>query len=106
MIVFQDRAALVRREIIDYDRYGSPIYGNVNVPIKCTVSPLGSSETVGSRSQVETRYRMLTGPRAALKPKDRVVWRGVDYDVDGDVERHTLAGRDHHLEVILKRVTG
>lgn len=106
MIVFQDRAVLERREIVDYDRYGSPIYADVEVPFRCTVSPLGSSETVGNRSQVSTRYRLLTGPRTALKPADRVVWRGVDYDVDGDVERHTVAGVDHHLEVILKRVTG
>lgn len=106
MIPFQDRAVLERREIVDRDRYGSPIYADVEIPVRCTMSPLGSSETVAHRDMVSTRYRMLTGPRTEIKPKDRVVWRGVDYDVDGDVERHTVAGRDHHFEVILKRTTG
>lgn len=109
MIVFRDRCYIVRPFYID-DPYSSiPVFGGYEPdehPTACAVSPLGSSETVGARSTVETRYRLLVGPRTDLGAVERVQWRGIEYSVEGDVERHTVAGVDHHLEVIIRRQTG
>lgn len=111
MIVFQDHCEILVPVMVE-DRYTTVAKPDWTVPpaeaipARCVMSPLGSSETVGDRATVTTRYRLLVPVTAPLNPDRRVRHRGIVYSVDGDAERHSLAGRDHHLEVILKRVTG
>lgn len=109
MIPLRDRCTILRPIWIEDEFSSEPVFGGYQPdekPTFCAMSPLGSSETVGTRQTVETRYRMLIGSRVALSSTDRVRWHGEDYLVDGDVERHALAETVHHLEVIVRRVTG
>jgi hypothetical protein len=70
------------------------------------VQPLASDEQVNDRDAVVTRYRIHTGPTADIKATDRIAWRGVVYEVRGDVEQHSRKGSPHHLELVVQRMEG
>lgn len=75
------------------------------VDYPAAVQPLSSSEDVVNQERTVTRWRVHTGP-ADVTAQDRVVWDGGTYEVDGDVEVHKRRGVLHHLEFVIKRVSG
>lgn len=113
-MILRDRVTVVRRELLR-DEAGNPVYdgdGNdqyvdVQSAVRAEVRPLGSSETVGDRTTVQSRYRVFLPASATdVTASDAVTWRGIKLELQGDVEAHTLGGRVHHFEVIAQRVTG
>jgi hypothetical protein len=72
------------------------------------VQPDSSSEAVGDRPAVITGWRLMTqkGRDFPALPTDRVEWDGLTLAVDGEVGRFKVAGRLHHVEARLKRVSG
>ena len=112
-MILRDRiTVLVRTQPLD--EYGNPAedaYGNplppVNVeapPIPAELSPLDSGETLSAdRAVVVTRYRVVVGPRVTITPTSAIRWRGVAYEVNGDLEAHTAGGRTRHHEFVIRR---
>lgn len=77
-----------------------------SAPQPAAVQPLSSSEDVVLQARTETRWRLFLLPTTDVLTTDRVRWAGNDHEVDGEVERHRIAGRDHHQELVLLRVVG
>lgn len=89
------------------DEFGNDVYTTTEEPYAAEVRPLGSAETVGDRTQVQTRYRVfLAASAVVLSPADAVQWRGITLELEGDLERHALGPNLHHVEVIAARVSG
>ncbi|AUG87274.1 head closure Hc1 [Streptomyces phage Rowa] len=72
------------------------------------VQPDASNEATGDRPSVVTGWRLITpkGRDFPALPTDRVEWDGLTLAVDGEVGRFKVAGRLHHVEARLKRVSG
>ena len=107
-MILHDRVTVVERQLTGYDGYGNPVYEDVETAWPAEVRPLGSSETVAGRSQVQSRYRVFL-PAAALDTLSSggaIGYRGKSYEIEGDVEPHALRGRLHHVELIAHRVSG
>jgi hypothetical protein len=107
-VILRDRVTVVERVHVGYDDYGNPVHEDVETEWPAEVFPLSSSETVAGRSQVESRYRVFLPPGAldVLSSGGAIGYRGKDYEIEGDVEPHTLRGRLHHVELIAHRVSG
>lgn len=75
------------------------------------VQPSTATEPVEvGRTEAITHMRLLTpiGTDLDLLRTDRVRWSGEVWQVDGEVARHMRPsdGTVHHVEAMLKRVTG
>jgi hypothetical protein len=107
-VILYDRVTVVQRELTGYDDYGNPVYSDVETVFPAEVRPLESSETVAGRTQVQTWFRMFLPVAAldSLSSGGAIGWRGKSYEIEGDVEPHSLRGRVHHVELIAKRVSG
>lgn len=112
MILHDRITVLVRTQPLD--EYGNPAeddYGNPlppviveSAPISAELSPLDSSETLSAdRTVVVTRYRVVVGPSIQITPDSAVRWRGVTYEVNGDLEVHAAGGRVRHHEFVIRR---
>ena len=106
-MILRDTVTVLRRMLTGTDEYGNDVYEDSATPYAAEVRPLGSAETVGDRTQVQTRYRLfLPASAVTLTPSDAVTWRGVTLELQGDIEPHTLGRSLHHVEVIAARVSG
>lgn len=107
-MILRDEVTVQRRVLLpEPDEYGNDQYEDVEQPYAAEVRPLGSSETVGDRQTVQSRYRLfLPASAVAISATDAVTWRGIELELQGDVEPHTLGRVLHHCEVIAQRVTG
>lgn len=83
----------------------------------CTLQPMateevrftGSVETEGgtARRAVVTRWKVFGPYDADLDPQDRVRYRDVEYDVEGQVQRWpSPTGALEHMECQIRRVDG
>jgi hypothetical protein len=96
------------------DRYGNPSsvrdWGAATSVTYNAVSvqPDISNESAGDRPLVVTGWRVFSarGTDVDVLPTDRILYNGVTLEVDGEVGRWEFAGRLHHVEFRLKRVTG
>lgn len=110
-VFFNDTITRVRAPLIA-DKYGAPRRDWANavrtVVDEVSVQPDTSAETTGDRSAVVTGWRVFTtrGADIDLLSTDRVEIDGLTLEVDGEVARYRIAGRVHHVEVRLRRVTG
>lgn len=103
-MILHDKVAVLRREQIGKDEYGTPIYGDVEIASPAEVRPLTSDEATDTTGIVTTRYRVFLPPSAdELTSVDALTWRGQKYEVMGDYEPHLVGGRLHHIEVIVRR---
>ena len=87
----------------DWSSPGTLIVGN------CSVQPLPGDELTLGRESVVSRWTFLSGQAGAdIRSSDRIRYDGVDYDIDGSVQKFTDTtgnGLDH-LVAILRRVEG
>lgn len=107
-MILHDRVGVVTRTATGYDDFGNPVYSDVETLFPAEVRPLSSSETVDAASQVRSRYRVFLPANAldVLSSGSAITWHAKTYEVEGDVEPHTLKGRVHHVELIAHRVSG
>lgn len=91
----------------------------VSEPYAATVQPIstdaGSTEETDRRQLTITSWRMFGGPELlqVLTAESRVRWDGAvgpenpegELEVDGEVGRFRLRGRDHHVAASLRRVS-
>ena len=107
-------SAVRKRAPFKLDKFGNPSgvrdwTAATSSPIeRVSIQPDTSSEETGDRSPVVTGWRLISarGVDVDLLPSDRVVFDGLTLEVDGEVARYRMAGRVHHVEARLKRVTG
>jgi hypothetical protein len=63
-----------------------------------------------ARNAVKTGWRVQSeeGTRPDITATDRIEWRGLTYEVDGDVAEwpDPLENRVHHIELTMVRATG
>lgn len=74
----------------------------------CAVAPRASSEENAGRTAVIVGLSLYAPAGTDILPTDRVVVRGVTYEVDGEPGEwvNPLTGARPGIEVALKRVTG
>jgi hypothetical protein len=73
----------------------------------CFVQPRSSDEQTDLRDQVVTGVIAFLPAGVDIAATDRVRYAGRTYQVDGDPARWDDAhGVEHHLEVVLREVTG
>lgn len=68
--------------------------------------PLGSNENMVAQQRTESTHRVFLPAEADVLSTDRIRFLGVDYQVDGEPERWRRGRRNHHLEVLLYRISG
>lgn len=98
------------------DDYGEVVWETVERQIKgCAVYPAGSMgqafafENVGGVTSLSSiRYVVYLPSDAQLDSNDKVTYRGLEYDVEGDpgYSHSPFTGREGPITVYLKRVTG
>jgi hypothetical protein len=74
----------------------------------CSVQPVTGDEYNLGRESVTSRWNLYAPPGADLRSSDRIRHDGVDYEIDGSVQKWTDttgAGLDH-LFCLLKKVEG
>ena len=72
----------------------------------CEFQPNSTSENVDNQDRTVTSWRLFLPPAADITAVDRWRFLGVVYEVDGEVERHRRGGREHHVELVVSRVSG
>lgn len=68
--------------------------------------PLGSNENVVGQQRTESTHRAFMPADADVVPTDRLRFRGVVYQVDGQPAAWRSGGRAHHVEVYCFRIQG
>lgn len=72
-----------------------------------SVQPVAATEATVDREYTATHLNLFAPPGTDLLATDRVVWRGVTYEIDGEPATwYDLGGRADHLEAVLKRMAG
>ncbi|MFE0447340.1 hypothetical protein ACFW6C_07560 [Streptomyces fungicidicus] len=112
-LAYRDAFVRVRAPLVT-DRYGNTTTERdwsraERLPVSgVEVQPDGSSETTGDRELVLTGWKIYSprGRDLDLLKSDRVEYDGMTLEVDGEIGRHKLRGRVHHVEVRVRRVTG
>jgi hypothetical protein len=82
----------------DWSNPGTAVY-------PAEVQPISQTEDVAGQQRTQTRWRVFLPPSADVLATDRIVWDGVTYEVEGEVERWKRRGVLHHLEAVLVKVT-
>jgi hypothetical protein len=72
-----------------------------------SVQPMAATEATVDREYTATHLALYALPGADLLAADRVVWRGVTYEVDGPPATwFDLGGVADHVEAVIKRMAG
>ena len=87
------------------DEWGEYIPPTEEGPYPAVVEPVRSEETQIPGANLVTGYYRLTigpDPGSRLTYTGQVKWLGRTMSVQGDVEPHTVNGRVHHYEALLR----
>jgi hypothetical protein len=71
----------------------------------CSVQPATGREERTNRDAITSVWRVYGPSGADVRDSDRVRWGGVDYDIDGPVQRWSVGFLDH-IEFALRAVAG
>lgn len=91
------------------DAHGNTVFDwNADAAVEpCHVGNPATSESNQARNTVTTSRLAILLPTTVGRSDARARWRGVEYEVDGEVVPITdLRGKVHHCEATLRRVTG
>jgi len=90
------------------DEYGNPTAGTVSsLDIHgCSVQPGGGSELDDRRESTTTLYSVWAPAEADVVETDIITHEGVDYAVDGAIERWNANPRMAYKMIRLKAVSG
>ncbi|MGW7473661.1 hypothetical protein ACWGIT_18960 [Streptomyces cyaneofuscatus] len=104
----RDTIIVIDRVLVGEDDRGQDVYDDQEREVdNCNMQPVASTESTDNRVQVVTRWRLAGPPGMGLTNMSKVRFRGVLYEVDGDVGEHgSFGGLMDHTEAFLKVVTG
>ncbi len=68
--------------------------------------PMSSDESIVAQQRTRSTHRAFLPAGADVLVTDRLRFDGLDYQVDGQPERWRINGIEHHLEVLVFRVSG
>lgn len=108
LLLAAEKVTIVRAGAATEDAYGNSQPGwatATRTDVWGTVQPLSSSEDVVNLDRTVTRWRLFLPPGADITARDRVEWQAGTFEVDGDVERWSARGAEHHVEAVLQRIT-
>ena len=90
------------------DPLGDPLPGDTETTVSgCFVQPRSSGELTDMRDTVITGLVVFLPTGTVITATDRIRWDGVLYAVDGEPAAwDEISGKQHHLEVALRRVEG
>lgn len=91
------------------DRYGGTNKDWTNPTsstVKGWVSQQSGTEIIDGREAQVSTWILYLHPDASVSGKDRVVWEGLTFEVDGPVHPAWKPGGLHHYEVPLRVVAG
>lgn len=74
--------------------------------LPCEHQPNSTGEAVDNQERTVTSWRVFLGAGTDITAVDRWRFNGVIHEVDGEVERHRRGGREHHVELVVKRIAG
>lgn len=108
---YDDRVTVLRAGPPTEDEFGNAVPGWAaarRTQLPAVVNPMAWSATEDTRQRdtTMTRWRVFLPPNSDVTYLDRVEWDGITLEVDGEVERWRRRGREHHVELIVKRVQG
>lgn len=115
VIQFRDFVEIMSAADLAEDSHGNPVADWENAqPVReparvqpASGSGMASSENLSGQDTLTTRWRVFLLPMTVATFESRILWRGLTYEVDGDVELHTDSrSRPHHREALLVRVSG
>ena len=108
--VFLPHSVTTLRAPLTTDAKGNQIrdWPNATIggPWAAFVQPAQSSEELINQDRVISRWKLFTAPAADILPTDRVIWSGLTFFVDGEVQAWDVGGGTHHHEGFLRRVVG
>lgn len=106
-MILHDRLT-VNRTTTGQDADGNPITVVTTLgPFPAEVRPVNSDEMLSATAdQVTTTYRMTVRAGLQILAGDTIGWRGTTYAVTGDLEQHTIGGRVHHQEALIRHYAG
>lgn len=92
---------------LETDDYGDHVEtGRATYP-GCQLQPLSSVEEIETGDQVTSRWSLYGPAHLEASAVDRVIVEGITYELDGDLQLwRDLSGRPHHVEAVLRKVTG
>ncbi len=103
-MILSDRVEVLRATTTE-DALGNFVadWANATATLSpAAVSPLKAEEYTAGRQSTTTYYRVVLPRAVDVLATDRVRWRGTDYDVEGQAEQHSLTGRLHHQEAVMR----
>lgn len=91
-----------------FDGWGTPIPGEtIETTFYGALQPLSADEKFSAAGDRTIDVFKLFAPAGTtLDAKATVVVDGVEYAMQGNVEPHWMGAHVHHLEALVKRVTG
>lgn len=93
----------------DTDRYNDAVkdWGDATeTGVKGWVSQRTQTEDHDQREAQVSGWILYLHPDASITGKDRIVWEGITFEVDGPPNPAWTPRGEHHLEVPLRVVTG
>ena len=76
----------------------------VGGPWSAFVQPATSTELTLNQDQVVSRWRIYTEAAADIVATDRIVWNGLTFFVDGEIQAWNVGEGVHHKEGLLQRL--
>lgn len=91
-----------------YDDYGNPVHDTSTVVVVGAFDPAIGFERTDGMDQVQVQPTAYLPSGTAVDSTSKLTIRGLDYEVDGDVEswRSPFTGWRPGIQAPLKRVTG
>lgn len=105
-------SVVILRAAYVVDKYGNPSsvrdWANATrtTVSRVSVQPYTQNEEIGDRTATITQWRLFTRSSIDLLATDRIEYDGMTLEVEGEVGRWRFAGRVHHVEAQLRRVSG
>lgn len=87
----------------DVQDWSSPTTATVT---GCSVQPGGGLQYNDSRTAITTLFTVWAPVAADVLDTDRIRYAGIDYDIDGSVDRWQVGTALDHLVIRLKAVAG
>lgn len=74
--------------------------------VAADVQPATTTEQTDGRQTTLTRWRVFLPASMDVLVTDRLEWRGLIFEVDGEPERWYRRGAAHHVELLARRIEG